>query len=105
MATFGSLDCMHTYWKNCPVAWQGSYKGKEKKCTIVLEGLCDHHLWFWHAAYGHAGTLNDKSILSLSPILKSFTNGTFKGTEKESGVVPFVINDERFEKMFLITTM
>jgi Plant transposon protein len=25
----GSLDCMHTYWNNCPVAWQQSYKGKE----------------------------------------------------------------------------
>lgn len=53
---FGSLDCMHTVWKNCPVAWQGSYKGKEKKCTIVLEAACDYHLWFWHAAFGYAGS-------------------------------------------------
>ena len=47
----GSLDCMHTWWKNCPVAWKGSYKGKEKRSTMVLEGMCDHHLWFWHAAH------------------------------------------------------
>jgi hypothetical protein len=24
----GSLDCTHMFWKNCPKAWQGSYKGK-----------------------------------------------------------------------------
>jgi hypothetical protein len=24
----GFLDCTHTFWKNCPKAWQGSYKGK-----------------------------------------------------------------------------
>lgn len=29
----GSLDCMHVTWKNCPVAWQGQYQGKEDGCT------------------------------------------------------------------------
>jgi hypothetical protein len=33
----GSLDCTHTYWKNCPKAWQSSYVGKEKQPSIVLE--------------------------------------------------------------------
>jgi hypothetical protein len=35
----GSLDCIHTYWKNCPKAWQGSYKGKEEKASIVMEAI------------------------------------------------------------------
>ena len=44
----GSLDCMHTRWKNCPKAWQqGSYKsGKESGPTVVLEAMSDYHLWF-----------------------------------------------------------
>jgi Plant transposon protein len=31
----GSLDCMHTTWKNCPMAWKGSFQGKEKAPTMV----------------------------------------------------------------------
>jgi Plant transposon protein len=30
----GSLDCMHVGWKNCPMAWHGQFKGKEKAPTI-----------------------------------------------------------------------
>jgi Plant transposon protein len=42
----GLLGCMHTYWKNCPVAWQQSFQGKEAGPTIVLEATADHNLWF-----------------------------------------------------------
>ena len=45
---FGSLDCMHTVWKNCPTGWQGSYKGKEKQCTIVLKAIADYDLGMQH---------------------------------------------------------
>ena len=96
---FGSLDCMHTHWNKCPVAWQGSHKGKEKKPSIVLEGLSDHHMWFWHSAYGFAGTLNDVNILNLSPLLEALLDGTFE--ELEQAVVPFTISEEEFNKLFI----
>ena len=99
---FGSLDCMHVYWKNCPVAWQGQYKGKGKKPSIVLEAISDYHLWFWHSSFGYAGTLNDLNILSLSPFVESLTDGTFVNLEKEAGVVPFLLDDETFDKMFIL---
>jgi hypothetical protein len=97
---FGSLDCSHTYWKNCPKAWQGSFKGKEQKPSVVLEAIADHHLWFWHASYGYAGTLNDLNILNLSPFLDSLIDGSFE--TKERLVVPFNINNRTFDKMFLL---
>jgi hypothetical protein len=102
----GSLDCMHTYWKNCPVAWQQSFKGKQSGPTIVLEAVADYHLWFWHASYGYAGAMNDLNILNMSPLLDRLTNGSFKAVEAESGVVPFHIGDSStspaFGRMYLL---
>lgn len=40
----GSIDCQHWQWKNCPLAWAGQYKGKEKTPTVVLEGIADGEL-------------------------------------------------------------
>ena len=30
----GALDCSHTYWKNCPKGWQGSWKGGKAYCCF-----------------------------------------------------------------------
>ena len=98
---FGSLDCMHTWWKNCPTAWKGQFKsGRDKHCTIVLEAACDHHLWFWHAAYGYAGTLNDINILNMSPLMTRILDGTFE--ELEQSLIPYKIGDEEFRQVFLL---
>lgn len=97
---FGSLDCMHTFWKNCPVAWQGSYKGAKSKPSIVLEAISDHHLWFWHCSYGYAGTLNDINIFNLSPLLERFMDGTFQ--DIESAVTPFEIAGQSFDQLFIL---
>ena len=96
----GSLDCMHTYWKNCPVAWQGSYKGSKSKPSIVLEAMSDHHLFFWHCAYGYAGTLNDINILNLSPLLESFRDGSFEKLEDE--ICPFMIGTSAFQFLYIL---
>jgi hypothetical protein len=99
----GSLDCMQTKWKNCPVAWQQSFKGRNKGCChIVLEAAADHFLWFWHVSYGYSGALNDVNILNLSPLLERLTNGSFTAIEEESGVVPFHVGDAVFDKTFLL---
>ena len=68
---------MHIGWKNCPVAWQGQFQGKEKVPTIVLEAVADYNLWIWHASFGYAGTLNDINIWEQSPLLTSLLDGTF----------------------------
>ncbi|MCU0336748.1 MAG: transposase, partial [Sediminibacterium sp.] len=73
----GCLDCMHIGWKNCPVAWQGQFQGKDKIPTVVLEAVADYNLWFWHASFGYAGTLNDINIWEQSPLLTSLLDGTF----------------------------
>jgi hypothetical protein len=101
----GSLDCMQTRWKNCPVAWQQSFKGRFKgMATITLEAAVDYNLWFWHAAYGFSGCLNDVNVLGLSPLLDRMTNGTFSRVELESGVVPFFIDGEMegFNKTYFL---
>ncbi len=99
---FGSLDCCHTVWKNCPKVWKGSFKGKEKKATIVMEALSDYNLWFWHIANGNAGTKNDKTILNVSSLMESFLDGSFSTRKKDSGAVPFTIEREEFSELFCL---
>jgi hypothetical protein len=97
---FGSLDCMHVPWKNCPKAWQASFvsgnDGKKRTPSLVLEAIADYNMWFWHASFGYAGSLNDLNILNLSPFLESLVDGTFHSLELQSRSVPFAINGEVF---------
>ena len=73
----GSIDCQHWEWKNCPVAWAGKLKGKEKKQTVVLEEISDGELWIWHYFFGSAGRLNDINVLDHSTTVGSILAGMF----------------------------
>ncbi|XP_038704682.1 uncharacterized protein LOC120000630 [Tripterygium wilfordii] len=33
----GSIDCMHSKWKNCPTAWKGQFTGHIHEPTLILE--------------------------------------------------------------------
>jgi len=103
---FGSLDCMHTPWKNCPKAWQASYvsghDSKKKSPSLVLEAVADYNMWFWHASFGYAGSLNDLNILNLSPFLESLVDGTLHDLETQSRRVPYAINGEIFRFLYVM---
>ena len=88
----GSLDCMHIHWKNCPVGWQGTHRGKEKRSKLVLEAACDYNLWFWHTFFGCPGAMNDINILHVSPLFDAFLNGSFNNLDKR-----FEIDNQVFQ--------
>jgi Plant transposon protein len=74
----GCLDCMHVFWRLCPMAWHGQFEGKDKDKgpSIVLEAMADYNCWFWHSKFGYPGTLNDINIWDQSELLRSFIDGT-----------------------------
>ena len=41
---FGSLDCMHYEWNNCPVAWQGNFGDRDGKKSIILKVVANQSL-------------------------------------------------------------
>ncbi len=94
----GCLDCMHVFWKNCPIAWQGQFSGKASMPSIVLEAFGDFNLFVWHAAFGWAGSMNDINIWDRSPLLQSFLDGSFS----EQVDFTFQIGDSNFNKLWLL---
>jgi hypothetical protein len=36
---FGSIDCMHWVWKNCPTAWAGEYLDRQTFESVTLEAV------------------------------------------------------------------
>lgn len=69
---YGSLDCMHIVWKNCPSSEAGSYLNRKGKKSIILEAVCDSDRRIWHAFVGVPGGSNDLNVLASSPLLDTF---------------------------------
>lgn len=67
----GAIDCAGWDWDLCPVAWQGLYKGKDKKPSMRMEVYCDDSLRIWSLNFGIPGSKNDRTIMDQSPFLKA----------------------------------
>jgi Plant transposon protein len=67
----GCVYCASWEWDKCPVAWQGQYRGKDKKSCCRMEVVCDDYLFIWHVMFGTAGSKNDINILNTSPFFNA----------------------------------
>jgi hypothetical protein len=92
---FGSIDCMHWTWKNCPVAWQGQFQDKDKDRSIILEAVADQSLWIWHACFGMPGGNNDINVLDRSPFITNLLKGDSSGMQ-------FQINGHTYNRYYLL---
>lgn len=73
----GAVDCVGWEWKNCPVALQGSLKGKGARPELRAEAICDMDLWIWHWQFGFPGVYNDLQILDNSVHFSNVLSGNF----------------------------
>ncbi|KAM7494412.1 hypothetical protein LguiB_029021 [Lonicera macranthoides] len=71
----GSIDCIHWTWKNCPVAWQGSYRGHKHAPTIILEAVASYDTWIWNSYFGMPGVNNDLNVLARSNVFENLLHG------------------------------
>ena len=74
---FGSWDCKHFLWRNCPTRLAGQYKGKENGNTVIMEAICDPNLYIWYFNFGHPGSMNDINVIDRSSIVAGIINQTF----------------------------
>ena len=59
---------------------------------IVLEAVADNNLWFWHAAFGFAGSCYDINILDTSPLRTHFLDGSHAKIDFDYSIGEFEFN-------------
>jgi hypothetical protein len=92
---FGSIDCMHVKWTNCPVAWQGFFLTRTEIKLLLLEAICNQSLRIWHAFFGLPGSHNDLNVLDRSPLVKHYM-------ENGGTVVIFRVNETTYKGYYLL---
>ena len=68
---FASFDCMHWEWKNCPVVWQGDFRDRNGRKSIVLEAIASQNLYIWHAFFDLPRSNNDLNVVGRSPLVQN----------------------------------
>ncbi len=59
-------------------------------------------MFFWHALYGYCGSLNDINIQDLCLFHEYLVDGSFYSIEEQYGIIPFQLDGEGFNKMFIL---
>jgi hypothetical protein len=86
---YGSIDCMHWPWRNCPASLKGQFTGHFKQPSMILEVVASHDLWIWHAYFGLPGSCNDINVLHRSHVFSGFVRG-------ETPSVEFTVNGHTY---------
>jgi hypothetical protein len=86
---YGSMDCMHWPWRNCPSSWKGQFTGRGKP-SMILEAVASHDLWIWHAYFGLPGSCNDINVLQRSAVFSAYARG-------ETPPVEFTVNGHAYD--------
>ncbi|XP_026383407.1 uncharacterized protein LOC113278899 [Papaver somniferum] len=71
LGMLGSIDCMQWPWKNCPVAWQGTYWGKDKESSLGVAPPCNYVINGHHYNMGYF--LADGIYPKLTTIVQAFS--------------------------------
>jgi len=93
---FGSLDCLHWQWKNCPVAWQGQFQDKDGVRSIIFEAVADQSLWICHTFFGLPNSNNDINVLNQSPLITNLLR-------REGNDLHFTVNEHQYPRYYLLT--
>ena len=94
------LDCMHMFWRNCPIAWHSMFQGQKGKLTIVCKAGIDYNGWFWHFKLGFPGTMNDKMIWGHSLLHQALEQQTFeRDIDLEE---PFYISNKPYYNLWFL---
>jgi hypothetical protein len=93
---FGSIDCMHWNWKNCPSSWKGMFQGKTGTPTVILEIIADHSGRFWHINFGKPGSVNNINVLDRSPLFSNAVKG-------DTLQVTYTVNGNEYNYAYWLT--